>query len=251
MIIDFFSKNTEVFKYLIVYLIIIMLLSVALTTVSVIFATSNNNDELSYYEIKCNSFEVQNVNLSHGQIVFIGDSITDLYLLDDHYADLPFACYNRGIGGDTTSGVLKRLKVSLFDITPKTVALLIGTNDINGGVGDEVILSNYRQIIDEIFDNLPGVELYCVSIIPQNEQLQTYSEIDVATTTEKILRLNPEIRALAEERGATYVDLFSAIADANNRLIGEYSDDGLHLNEAGLGVWTDIMMPYFTEEREK
>ena len=215
------------------------------------FYDGKKNPTEEYYDNKCLAFGVQNANASKGQIVFIGDSITDFYLLDDHYADLPFACYNRGIGGDTTSGVLKRLKVSLFDITPKTVVLLIGTNDINGGVGDEVILSNYRQIIDEIFDNLPGVELYCVSIIPQNEQLQTYSEIDVATTTEKILRLNPEIRGLAEERGATYVDLFSAIADANNRLIGEYSDDGLHLNEAGLGVWTDIMMPYFTEEREK
>ena len=134
------------------------------------FYDGKKNPLEEYYDNKCLAFGVQNANASKGQIVFIGDSITDLYLLDDHYADLPFACYNRGIGGDTTSGVLKRLKVSLFDITPKTVVLLIGTNDINGGVGDEVILSNYRQIIDEIFDNLPGVELYCVSIIPQNPQ---------------------------------------------------------------------------------
>ena len=36
-----------------------------------------------YYNNKCLSYSVQNVNLAKGQIVFVGDSITDLYVLDD------------------------------------------------------------------------------------------------------------------------------------------------------------------------
>ena len=62
--------------------------------------------------------------------MFVGDSITDLYVLDDHYADLPQAVYNRGIGGDTTAGVLARLQVSVLDLQPDVVVLMIGTNDL-------------------------------------------------------------------------------------------------------------------------
>ena len=221
-----------------IYLIIIMLLSVALTTVSVIFATSNNNHELSYYEIKCNSFEVQNVNLSYGQIVFIGDSITDGCALDTFYGDLKLAVYNRGIGGDNTSGVLKRLKGSVFDIRPSKIVIMIGTNDINGNVSQDKILQNYREILRQFKGNLPEAEVICVSIIPQNKQLEQYTPVKVDETTKTILQINPKIESLANEFGYTYVDLFSSLADSNNMLIEEYSPDGIHLNNEGYKIYS-------------
>lgn len=197
-----------------------------------------------YYDNKCHSYAVQNANLAKGQIVFIGDSITDLYILDDHYADLPLASYNRGIGGDTTSGVLHRLKVSVFDIAPSVVVLMIGTNDINGGIDNDEILQRYTSIIDSIYATLPEVDLYCMSIIPQNKDLETYTQIQVDLTTAAILAINPRIQALAESRGATYLDLFSLLADENHLLIQSYSDDGIHLNQNGLSVWTALLKPY-------
>ena len=202
------------------------------------------NDSQDYYDSKCQSYAVQNANLAKGQIVFIGDSITDLYILDDHYADLPLASYNRGIGGDTTSGVLQRLKVSIFDIQPSVVVLMIGTNDINGGIDSDEILQRYETIIDSIYTVLPEVDLYCMSIIPQNKDLETYTNIRVDKTTPVILEINPRIQALAESKGATYLDLFSLLADERNLLIQAYSDDGIHLNENGLSVWTALLKPY-------
>ena len=194
--------------------------------------------------MKCDSFAVQNFNLSKGQIVFIGDSITDLYKLDDYYGDLSLSVYNRGIGGDQTKGVLDRLKVSLYDIAPSKIVLMIGTNDINGNIETETIIERYEKIVDSIYENLPSVELYCMSIIPQNNQLETYSTINVEETTQKILEINPQIKSLVEERGAIYIDLFSQLADENNHLIENFSDDGLHLNHNGFVVWTGILKPY-------
>lgn len=205
--------------------------------------TENNQFQI-YHENKKLAYAVENTNYAKGQIVFIGDSITDLYVLDDHYADLPLATYNRGIGGDTTKGVLNRLQVSAFDIAPAAIVLMIGTNDINAGEENSAIVQRYGQIIDEIYAALPDVKLYCMSVIPQNEQIETYGSIQVAQTTQKILALNQEIQALAQQRGATYLDLFSLLADENNRLIRDYSDDGLHLNSRGLAVWTDLLKPY-------
>jgi lysophospholipase L1-like esterase len=47
-----------------------------------------------------------------------------------------------------------------------------------------------------------------------------------------------------KEVNVTYIDLFPLLADDNNMLIEEYSDDGLHLNAAGFEVWTNLIKPY-------
>ncbi len=193
-----------------------------------------------YYDNKCFSYAVQNTNLAKKQIVFVGDSITDLYVLDDHYADLPQAVYNRGIGGDTTAGVLARLQVSVLDLQPDIVVLMIGTNDVNGGVAEETILQNYADILDAITSGVPGVQIYCMSVIPQNKQL----EIDVDTSMQRIRQLNSKIKALAEEKGAVYLDLFPLLLDATGYLRTDCSDDGIHLNFTGLQIWTALLKPY-------
>lgn len=226
-------------------LVAISALFLAVIIVLVCFLVINRpkNEMMLYYDNKCQSFATQNANSAKGQIVFIGDSITDLYILDEHYADLPLAVYNRGIGGDTTSGLLARLNVSVLDIAPAYVVMMIGTNDVNGNVSNAQILSNYEVILDTIQYALPDTQIYCMSVIPQNTQFSDASDIDVASTTQRILQLNPQIRQLAEAKGAVYLDLFSRLADENNYLIPDYSDDGLHLNKAGLQVWTDLLKP--------
>ena len=99
-----------------IYLPIILLLIGSIVCMSFLWSNVNSDDK-SYYQKKCDSYAVQNTNLSKGQIIFIGDSITDLYPLDDYYADLNLVTYNRGIGGDTTQGVLERLKVSFCSVS--------------------------------------------------------------------------------------------------------------------------------------
>ena len=231
----------------IVYVTIIVLMTVAIVILSINLYKKEKPESahIQYYNSKCESFRVQNFNLSKGQIVFIGDSITDLYPLDDYYADLDLATYNRGIGGDTTSGVLNRLKVSLFDIKPSKIVLLIGANDVNGCVEKSKILSNYQEIFTKIKTELPNTKVYCMSMIPQNLTLETYTTIDVEKTTQTILELNPQIEAMvSNEPNFTYLDLFSLLADSNNMLIETYSDDGIHLNAAGFEVWTSLIKPY-------
>ena len=235
---------------MVLFSVIIVLAVVAVVTV---FEPDEQTDEqtddddtgvLSYYDKKCKSFSEENADLAKGQIVFIGDSITDLYVLDDHYSDLSLKCYNRGISGDTTFGVMDRLKISLYDIDPSIVVLMIGTNDINGGHNVNLIMQRYAWIMDDIYANLPGVELYCMSIIPQNSQLEEYTSIRIDHTTPVIMSANEMIRQLADEKGATYLDLFTLVADGDNHLIRGYSDDGIHLNYAGLAVWTDLIKSY-------
>ena len=241
------QKSAKIINIIILFVIVALVATVIVLLFKQQQAVDSRTDSQKYYDAKCLSYATQNFNLSKGQIVFVGDSITDMYVLDDHYASLNRACYNRGIGGDTTAGVLNRLQVSVFDLVPSTVVLMIGTNDINGNQPEEDILNRYREIINKITTSLPGAKLYCVSIIPQNKQLEEYSAINVNQTTEAILQINPKIRKIVEDSGAVYIDLFPLLADSDNFLITEYSDDGIHLNEKGLSVWTQQMLPLLSD----
>lgn len=231
-----------------VYLGIIAVLIIAVITVGLVLGIEPKKGAdvvmQEYYNDKCQSFSVQNANLSKGQIVFIGDSITDLCPLDDYYGELSLACYNRGIGGDTTDGVLKRLDLSIFDLEPTKVVLMIGTNDVDGGKSEDYIIKNYIKIVEKILNELTDVELYCMSIIPQNEDLEQYTDLDTTANNQKIQSINARIKTLAEERGATFVDIYPALLGAENNLNKDYSDDGLHLNANGFIVWSDLLKPY-------
>lgn len=230
------------------YLSVILVLVIAIVVLSIGLYTANMRKaswEMSeYYNNKVTSFGIQNANLSKGQIVFVGDSITDLYPLDDYYADLDLACYNRGIGGDVTQGVIDRLQVSIFDLQPSKIVLMIGTNDVDTGNSNETIILNYRKILDKIKKNQPTVELYFVSIIPQNKDLEGYTGLDVTKNNQTIKYINEEIKNLCVEYGHTYIDLFPALLDGDGYLKKDYSDDGLHLNANGFEVWTSLLKPY-------
>lgn len=226
-----------------VYIGTVVLLSAGLITTSVFLTIKNKKSSFqSYYDSKVAAYRAENANFSKGQIVFIGDSITDLYHLNDYYSDLDKATYNRGIGGDTTSGVLKRLDVSLYDIEPSKVVLMIGINDINGYIAESEIVSNYTKILDGIKEHLPTTELYSMSILPVNSDLGANYDLKRATNT--ILSVNAKIKPIVEQHSYQYLDLFSQVQDGENHLKKDLSDDGIHLNHNGFVIWTDLVKPY-------
>src|SRR5436309_12943506 len=67
------------------------------------------------------------------RVVFFGDSITDIWKLDDYFPGKPYI--NRGIGGQTTPQMLVRFREDVIDLHPKAVVILAGTNDIAGNTG--------------------------------------------------------------------------------------------------------------------
>ena len=226
----------------IIYISSTILLVGGLVTTSVLLTIKKNvENSQDYFDKKVAQFTMENANFSKGQIVFIGDSITDLYHLDDYYQDLPLRTYNRGIGGDVTGMLLKRIQVSLYDLEPTKVVLMIGINDINGGVSTDTILKNYNDILSGIKTKLPFAKVYTMSILPINNDVPSY--IDVKKSTERILSINEEIKEMASNYSYQYMDLFSLVKDDSNHLKKEYSLDGIHLSEQGFVTWTNLIKP--------
>ena len=225
---------------------IALLTVIAILTVSFILSIifpRKTQDEKSYYDMKCEAFAVANTNLSDGQIIFLGDSITDLCPLDSYYSSLPLASYNRGIGGDTTEGVLARLDISCKELSPSVVVLMIGTNDINGGRSTEAIKDSYSRILSSLHSDLADTKVICVSVIPMNKDIEKYSNLDATKNTEKVKELNAEIGNLAERYNASYLNIFDSLTDDSGLLDTRYSDDGLHLNDRGFEVWAKLLLP--------
>ena len=64
------------------------------------------------------------------KIVFLGDSLTDFYPLQDFFPD--FSLCNRGIAGETSSDVIRRID-DVFTLEPEVLFLQIGINDFITG----------------------------------------------------------------------------------------------------------------------
>ena len=106
-----------------------------------------------------------------GAVVFLGDSITQgWYALANAFPNLKVA--NRGIGGDTTRGVLYRLKADVLDLDPKAIVLLIGTNDIGNGANPEDVADNLEAIIQEIKKFNPHLPVVVCEVMPRSDRNQ-------------------------------------------------------------------------------
>ena len=96
------------------------------------FGTELRPDLQRYYDTKVAAFKEENKTIEQGSIdvAFIGDSLTDHYDVARFYPGI--TTLNRGIAGDNTYGLYRRLQVSLYDVQPKVVVLLIGSNNLCG-----------------------------------------------------------------------------------------------------------------------
>src|SRR5581483_5457572 len=99
------------------------------------------------------------------RVVFMGDSITDGWKLNEFFPGKPYV--NRGISGQTTPQMLVRFRPDVIALKPKAVVILAGTNDIAGNTGPEtieVIEDNLASIADLATAN--GIRVVLASVLP-------------------------------------------------------------------------------------
>ena len=170
--------------------------------------------------------------LQCGDIVFLGDSITDGACWEEVFPNWPVK--NRGINADTTAGVLKRLD-QIAKSCPAAVFILIGTNDLPWYAyrSNEDILMTYEQILQRLKTETPATQVFVQSILPR---ARFYSG--------RIRRLNAGLEALAERCGCTYINLFPHFVGPDGQLHPELTNDQLHLLGAGYQRWAHLLKPY-------
>ena len=183
-----------------------------------------------YYDAKVAQFAEENATIEAGtvDVVFLGDSLTDGYDVKSAYPQ--YAVLNRGIGGDTTNGLLQRLDVSAYAVRPKVVVMLIGANNMH------TMLDNYEDLVSGLRSNLPDSKVVLLSL--------TSMSGNWGRNNREAAYNNTFIKRWAETYGCTFVDLYTPLFDeTTGGLRDEYSVDGGHLTSAGYQVLTNTIAP--------
>lgn len=125
-----------------------VLVVVMIATILLVGCGGNQSTEYDIVKkTKMENFELLNNSALHNQVVFIGDSIIELFPTYELFAENDKVVYNRGISGDTSDRMLERLEKNALNINPDVVYILVGTNDIAKKIEHDVIIDNISKTI--------------------------------------------------------------------------------------------------------
>jgi lysophospholipase L1-like esterase len=174
---------------------------------------------------------------TENRVVFFGDSITNLWKLDEYFPGKPFI--NRGIGGQTTPQMLVRFRPDVIALKPKVTVILAGTNDLAGNTGPmtlDMIENNYTSMAELARAN--GIKVVFASVLPVHDYGKTKQS--ERRPPELILKLNQWLKNYCTTNGLVYLDYFSSTVDEKGMLKAELANDGLHPNAEGYKVMAPL-----------
>jgi lysophospholipase L1-like esterase len=190
---------------------------------------------MSYFDDKNKAVDPEK---NDGRVVFMGNSITQGWM---QYMPKMFdndTYINRGIGGQTTPQMLLRFRQDVIAHQPKAVVILAGTNDIAGNtpLKDLETVAGYLFSMAELARQ-HNIKVILCSVVPAAE----YPWRKGKRPDVKIPQLNKMIQDYCNETDIHYLDYFSAMTDGKNGLIESYGYDGVHPDEDGYKVMTELV----------
>jgi lysophospholipase L1-like esterase len=168
------------------------------------------------------------------KIIFLGNSITEggqWHKLTDNVDRI-----NRGIGGDVTFGILQRLD-EIVQRQPSKLFILIGINDIAKDFPEDVIVDNYRKILERVKMESPTTQIFIQSALPVNPEYKKFPQH--YDKGDHVILLNRMLKDLSTKEGVAFIDLYPLFTDPQGRMEEKLTYDGLHLNEHGYKIWVD------------
>lgn len=169
-------------------------------------------------------------------VVFLGDSITQGWGDDmgKAFGDLKVA--NRGISGDTTRGMLVRLKEDVLALKPVAVVILAGTNDLEEKAEPAVIAENMKLLIAALKAHRADMPVVLCKVFP--------SSATKSRPADKIRAINDLYNALVRDQPqVTLVETWRTFADEKGDAQAAEFPDLLHPNAAGYAKWAAALRP--------
>ncbi|HEX8070250.1 MAG TPA: SGNH/GDSL hydrolase family protein [Pyrinomonadaceae bacterium] len=180
------------------------------------------------------------------RVVFMGDSITDLWSRPGYGGFFPGKPYvNRGISGQTTPQMLIRFRPDVIALRPKVVVILAGTNDLAAVTGPTTLAAvedNLAAMAELAHAN--GIRVVLASLLPVSDYEHGRDGTQIVRTKDRppaqINELNDWMKQYAARNGHTYLDYHTAVADEHDMLRDDLSDDGLHVTAKGYAVMAPL-----------
>ena len=174
-----------------------------------------------------------------GAVVFVGDTLTG------NWKDLAKAFPNlkvakRGIGGDTSRGLLFRFQEDVLDLHPRALVILIGTNDLTAFGKAADALANISDMLDMANRQDPKLPVVLCTLPPSASPKSPVRPWERRAFNEGIVKL------AAAKPNITLCDLFQVLAGPDDSPIAEYfMVDRLHLAGPGYARWGSTLKGIF------
>jgi lysophospholipase L1-like esterase len=161
------------------------------------------------------------------RVVFLGDSITDLWDLGRFFPGKPYV--NRGIGSQVTAQMLLRFHQDVIALKPSVVVILAGVNDVQGFLQQETaaqIETNYEAMADIATQH--GIRVVFGSILPVNNYTDNAKSMLKDRNPDELREINRWLATFCRERGYQYADYYTALVDDRGLLQRDLTTDGIH-----------------------
>jgi lysophospholipase L1-like esterase len=179
------------------------------------------------------------------RVVFMGDSITDGWRLNEYFPDRDFV--NRGISGQTTGQMLGRMKPDVLDLNPTVVVFLAGTNDLARGVPITTIENNLVMMAD--LAEYHKIKVVMATILPVSDYHKDVNpayEMRRQRPPELIRAVNSWMQTYCGQHNYTFLDYYSDMVDASGQMKPDLADDGLHPNSTGYRIMAPLALNAIT-----
>jgi lysophospholipase L1-like esterase len=153
-----------------------------------------------------------NLTAPRPDVVFMGDSITDIWVQPRFGGFFPGKNYlGRGISAQTTPQMLIRMRPDVIALKPKVVVILAGTNDIAANTGpmtDEQIEGNLASMAELASAN--GIKVVLSSITPVANYHVTGNALPQTTQrpVARVHAINDWMKEYAAAHKHVYLDYF-------------------------------------------
>lgn len=170
------------------------------------------------------------------QTILLGDSLTLWFpanMLPGRRTWL-----NQAISGEKSTGLRDRLYL-LDQTSPEAVFIMVGINDLIWGGSEANVVYNVRKMVDYLHQTHPQTRVVVQSILPHGGEMATWEGRDrlVTIPPDQIRTVNVQLKAVAAETGAEFLDLYPLFVNGDGYLRADLTTDGLHLNQDGYMVW--------------
>lgn len=147
-------------------------------------------------------------------------------------------------GDDAETPVIELLKNKDFS----HIIFFFGENEL-GWSNREAFIEEYTEVIETARSYCPDAVIYLSAIPPVSAEVSEQNENNTNNTS--IQACNEEIKQIAADNDAVYVDAFSALAGENGSLPDNAAADGIHPAEEYTQKWAELLKQSIAEAENK
>lgn len=152
-------------------------------------------------------------------------------VFDKYFGDMKVA--NFGIAGDTTQGVLYRLRDGEGQgFSPKAIMLMIGTNNVSSCSSAE-IAEGVGAVVLDLRHDFPDAKILLLAIFPRSRPADPVRQV--------LADVNKSIAKLDDQKHVFYLDIGQKFLDADGVIQPDIMSDGLHPTQKGYGIWAEAV----------